>query len=100
MAPKEENMQRWGENDKLLTLAETGGYSTFAQDITKNAESTAALSYVHGVCTECSDTNNKYFRAPSRFRFGIAGRDFTVFVGISNIKTYFTYNTELLQADA
>lgn len=82
MAPvvKEVNIPYWGTKDTyLVTLPETGGYTTFAQDVTKHGDSAAALSYVHGVCNEYSDTENKYFRAPSRLRVGRSRRDFTVF---------------------
>jgi len=79
LAAKEETIQGFGINDKLLTLAETGGYTTFAQNVHSDTNDNAALSYVHGVCEEYSDSSNDYFRAPSRFRFGLSERDFTVF---------------------
>jgi len=78
MQPKLGTIQNWGVNDILLDLPETGGYTTFAQDVENDPGKNAALSYVHGICDEYSDSSNNYFRAPSRMRFGLSQRDFTV----------------------
>lgn len=86
MKPKENTIPYWGADSLLVTLPETGGYTTFAQDVKKHPTGTGALAYVHGVCTECSDTTNKYFRAPSRLRIGLSRRDFTVFVSRMNVE--------------
>ena len=76
MAPvvKEANIPYWGTKDTyLVTLPETGGYTTFAQDVTKYGDSAADLSYVHGVCNEYSDTENTYSEPLVDFELG----DFT-----------------------
>ena len=85
MRPKENSIPYWGADSILVNLPETGGYTTFAQDVEKHPIKTGALAYVHGVCTECLDTTNKYFRTNSRLRIGLSRRDFTVFVSRKSI---------------
>jgi len=75
MEPKRDPLNRWNKDIVIPRLQDTGGYSTFGQ----NGQHDPALSYVHGICEECNDADHTYFRAPSRLRFGLSRRDYTVF---------------------
>jgi len=80
MANKYESMHTWGGAGEIIPLLNTmGGYSTFAQNLASEESDNPALSYVHGVNDEYNDSSNTYFRVPYSIRFGVTGRDYTVF---------------------
>ena len=62
----------------MYDLDQTGGYTTFAQDVPNAADSSLAFSYIHGKGT--NDPGANWQRAPDRLRYGGTGRDFTVYV--------------------
>jgi hypothetical protein len=70
----------------IYNLEDTGGYTTFAQNVPDAADSSLsyednlAFSYIHGKGT--NDPGATWMRGPDRLRYGSTGRDFTVYVSI------------------
>lgn len=77
----------WRKGDKLEMYPVVDTYIPHKENL--------ALSYIHGTDDEYYDTNNDWYNAPTRIRYGQAGRDYNVFVSrcitFLNFSQYCTY---------
>jgi hypothetical protein len=67
---------------KMPYLQETGGYTTFSQNI-PDYEQKLAFAHVHGKDPASTDVGNTWSRGPSRIHYGNTDRDFNAFVRFS-----------------
>jgi len=68
----EELNKIWGKGDELEIYPVVDTEIPYEENL--------ALCYVHGTDNQYYDTGNKWYNAPTRMRYGQAGRDFNVFV--------------------
>lgn len=82
---KREDIHNWGtDTGGIPELRTMGGFSTFVEDLPDNEA--MGLSYVHGTDPTYGQPGSDWYRAPSRTRYGMSGRDFTVFTVNGRIK--------------
>ena len=78
----------------MYDLDQTGGYTTFAQENAQNPDDSLAFSYIHGKGT--NDPGAIWLRAPDRLRYGLSGRDFTVYVSQNKFCLYPAFSKMML----